>query len=155
VIDAIEKMGELENTLVILIWGDSGASMEGTLTGSFNAWTMINGLPLTGEQQPALAHDVGNAREALGRALARTRRLNAPRRSGSSVSPTPGPGNAAGAGTRRESPALFRAPHGSVLLTCARLHLQEHGRFRVAGMWMHSWGSRGRRFKLMSVGLRA
>jgi arylsulfatase A-like enzyme len=51
VIDAIEEMGELENTLVIFIWGDNGASMEGTLTGSFNEWTMINGLPLTGEQQ--------------------------------------------------------------------------------------------------------
>ena len=36
VIDAIEEMGELENTLVIYIWGDNGASMEGTLTGSFN-----------------------------------------------------------------------------------------------------------------------
>src|SRR5213592_2506104 len=51
VIDAIEEMGELENTLVIHIWGDNGASMEGTLTGSFNEWTMINGLPLTDEQQ--------------------------------------------------------------------------------------------------------
>jgi arylsulfatase A-like enzyme len=43
-------LGELENTLVILIWGDNGARMEGTLTGSFNKWTMINGLPLTDEQ---------------------------------------------------------------------------------------------------------
>ncbi len=51
VIDAIDEMGELENTLVIYIWGDNGASMEGTLTGSFNEWTMINGLPLTDEQQ--------------------------------------------------------------------------------------------------------
>jgi hypothetical protein len=51
VIDAIEEMGELENTLAIYIWGDNGASMEGTLTGSFNEWTMINGLPLNDEQQ--------------------------------------------------------------------------------------------------------
>jgi arylsulfatase len=51
VIDAIDEMGELENTLVIYIWGDNGASMEGTLTGSFNEWTMINGIPLTDEQQ--------------------------------------------------------------------------------------------------------
>ena len=51
VIDAIGEMGELDNTLVIYIWGDNGTSMEGTLTGSFNEWTMINGLPLTGEQQ--------------------------------------------------------------------------------------------------------
>ena len=32
-LDAIEEMGELDNTLVIYIWGDNGASMEGTLTG--------------------------------------------------------------------------------------------------------------------------
>ena len=31
VLDAIEEMGELENTVVIWIWGDNGASMEGTL----------------------------------------------------------------------------------------------------------------------------
>ena len=31
VLDAIEEMGELDNTLVIYIWGDNGASMEGTL----------------------------------------------------------------------------------------------------------------------------
>ena len=29
VIDAIEELGELDNTLVIWIWGDNGASMEG------------------------------------------------------------------------------------------------------------------------------
>ncbi len=40
-------MGELDNTLVICIWGDNGASMEGTLTGSFNELTMQNGIPLT------------------------------------------------------------------------------------------------------------
>ncbi len=49
--NAIEEMGDLENTLVIFIWGDNGASLEGTLTGTFNEWTMINGLPLTDEQQ--------------------------------------------------------------------------------------------------------
>src|SRR6266516_4694362 len=51
VIDAIDEMGELENTLVIYIWGDNGASMEGTLTGTFNEWTTMNGIPLTDEQQ--------------------------------------------------------------------------------------------------------
>jgi arylsulfatase len=51
VIDAIDEMGELENTLVIYIWGDNGASMEGTLTGTFNEWTTLNGIPLTDEQQ--------------------------------------------------------------------------------------------------------
>jgi arylsulfatase A-like enzyme len=51
VIDAIEEMGELDNTLVIYIWGDNGASMEGSLTGTFNEATMMNGVPLTDEQQ--------------------------------------------------------------------------------------------------------
>ena len=42
-----------DNTLVIYIFGDNGASMEGTVTGSFNEMTMLNGIPLTAEQQIA------------------------------------------------------------------------------------------------------
>jgi arylsulfatase A-like enzyme len=61
-------MGDLDNTLVIFIWGDNGASMEGTLTGSFNEWTMINGLPLTDEQQLQLVLKWG-ALEAWGTEL--------------------------------------------------------------------------------------
>ena len=51
VIDAIDELGELDNTLIIWIWGDNGASMEGTITGSFNELTMQNGIPLTDEMQ--------------------------------------------------------------------------------------------------------
>ena len=51
VIDAIEEMGDLDNPLVIYIWGDNGASMEGTLSGTFNELTTMNGVPLTDEQQ--------------------------------------------------------------------------------------------------------
>jgi arylsulfatase len=54
VIDAIEEMGDLDNTLVIYIWGDNGASMEGTLSGTFNELTTMNGVPLTDEQQVQL-----------------------------------------------------------------------------------------------------
>ena len=54
IIDAIDEMGELENTVVIWIWGDNGASMEGTLTGTFNELTTLNGIPLTPEQQMGL-----------------------------------------------------------------------------------------------------
>jgi arylsulfatase len=54
VLDAIQEMGELENTLVIWIWGDNGASLEGTPTGTFNEGTMVNGLPLTDEEQMQL-----------------------------------------------------------------------------------------------------
>ncbi len=59
VIDAIEDLGELDNTLVIWIWGDNGASMEGTVTGSFNELTMQNGIPLTDEMQLQLAEFYG------------------------------------------------------------------------------------------------
>ena len=54
-LDAIEEMGELENTLVVWIWGDNGASLEGTPTGTFNEGTMVNGLPLTDDEQMKLA----------------------------------------------------------------------------------------------------
>ena len=29
-LDSIDEMGDLDNTLIIYIWGDNGASMEGT-----------------------------------------------------------------------------------------------------------------------------
>ena len=63
VIDAIEELGELDNTLILWIWGDNGASMEGTLTGSFNELTMQNGIPLTDEMQLQLAERYGGLDE--------------------------------------------------------------------------------------------
>jgi arylsulfatase len=59
VIDAIDELGELDNTLVIWIWGDNGASLEGTITGTFNELTMQNGIPLTDEMQLQLAERYG------------------------------------------------------------------------------------------------
>jgi arylsulfatase A-like enzyme len=53
-LDSIEEMGELDNTVVVWIWGDNGASLEGTPTGTFNEGTMVNGLPLTDEEQMQL-----------------------------------------------------------------------------------------------------
>ena len=58
-LDEIERMGELYDTLVIYIWGDNGASMEGTLTGSFNETTFFNGLVLDAEEQLALIDKYG------------------------------------------------------------------------------------------------
>ncbi len=43
-LDAVKEMGELDNTLVFYVFGDNGASMEGTITGSFNEMTMQNGI---------------------------------------------------------------------------------------------------------------
>ncbi len=59
VIDAIDELGELDNTLIMWIWGDNGASMEGTLTGSFNELTMQNGIPLTDQMQLQLSEMYG------------------------------------------------------------------------------------------------
>jgi arylsulfatase len=44
-IDAIDDLGALENTLVYYIFGDNGASAEGTPKGCFNEMTTLNGLP--------------------------------------------------------------------------------------------------------------
>jgi arylsulfatase len=58
-LDAVAELGELDNTLVIYIFGDNGASLEGTLTGSFNELTMQNGIALTPEQQLSLIGQYG------------------------------------------------------------------------------------------------
>jgi len=64
-LDAIEEMGDLDNTLIFYVWGDNGASMEGTITGSFNEMTFLNGVPLTPEEQLGLIDKYGGI-EALG-----------------------------------------------------------------------------------------
>ena len=45
-LDEIEEMGDLDNTLIFYIWGDNGASLEGTTTGSFNEMTFLNGVDI-------------------------------------------------------------------------------------------------------------
>ena len=44
-IQAIEDMGQLDNTLIVWEIGDNGASMEGTLSGVFNEMSSSNGVP--------------------------------------------------------------------------------------------------------------
>jgi arylsulfatase A-like enzyme len=46
-IQAIEDLGQLDNTLVFYIVGDNGASAEGTMNGLFNEMTYFNGVPET------------------------------------------------------------------------------------------------------------
>ncbi len=43
-IDAIDDLGVLDNTLIFCIIGDNGASAEGTLNGAFNEMTNFNGM---------------------------------------------------------------------------------------------------------------
>jgi arylsulfatase len=44
VIQAVEDLGKLDNTLLIYIYGDNGTSPEGTLLGTPNQWTAYNGI---------------------------------------------------------------------------------------------------------------
>ncbi len=44
VIQAVDDMGKLDNTLIIYIVGDNGTSPEGTLSGAFNQLTAYNGI---------------------------------------------------------------------------------------------------------------
>jgi arylsulfatase A-like enzyme len=51
VIQAVEDMGKLDNTLIIFISGDNGSSAEGSLVGTPNEIIPFNGIQLTAEQQ--------------------------------------------------------------------------------------------------------
>jgi arylsulfatase A-like enzyme len=44
VIDAIEELGVLDNTIIYYIVGDNGASAEGTINGAFNEMANFNGM---------------------------------------------------------------------------------------------------------------
>jgi len=44
VIQAVEDIGKLDNTLIIYIDGDNGTSPEGTLSGTYNQWRAYNGI---------------------------------------------------------------------------------------------------------------
>jgi arylsulfatase A-like enzyme len=50
VIQAIDDIGKLDNTLVIYIAGDNGASPEGTLNGLYSEMAVVNGVHPTVEQ---------------------------------------------------------------------------------------------------------
>lgn len=60
-IDAIDKIGVLDNTLVIYIMGDNGSSGEGGLTGTYNELVHLNGIfdEETTESMLARADDWG------------------------------------------------------------------------------------------------
>ncbi len=60
VIDAIAKLGELDNTLVFFIAGDNGASAEGGLTGSVNEFKVFNGVEESPQEVLAALDDLGS-----------------------------------------------------------------------------------------------
>ena len=58
-LDAVAEMGDGDNTLVFYVFGDNGASLEGTVTGSFNEMTLASGFILTPDQQLSLLGQYG------------------------------------------------------------------------------------------------
>ena len=58
-LDAVEDMGDMDNTLIFYIWGDNGASLEGTTTGSFNEMTFLNGVDIPPKEQLELIDKYG------------------------------------------------------------------------------------------------
>jgi hypothetical protein len=51
VIQSVQDLGELDNTLIIYIGGDNGASAEGMLNGTPNEFTTFNGIPVPVKDQ--------------------------------------------------------------------------------------------------------
>jgi arylsulfatase len=58
VIQAVEDMGKLDNTLIIYINGDNGTSAEGTLVGTPNETAMFNGVDVPVEAQLKYFYDL-------------------------------------------------------------------------------------------------
>jgi arylsulfatase len=61
-IDALDDLGVLDDTIVIYIAGDNGASAEGGLDGTFNEIKALNGIPETVEEILPRLDDIGSAR---------------------------------------------------------------------------------------------
>jgi arylsulfatase len=51
VIQAVEDLGQLDNTLIIYISGDNGGSAEGMVNGTPNEFTTFNGIPVPVKDQ--------------------------------------------------------------------------------------------------------
>ena len=59
VVEAIRDLGQLDNTLVIYIVGDNGASAEGSPQGLLNEMTFFNGIPEDYKQVLSRMNDIG------------------------------------------------------------------------------------------------
>ncbi|GGE87747.1 arylsulfatase [Mycetocola zhadangensis] len=61
VLDTLEKIGELDNTLIMII-SDNGASSEGGVSGSFNEMLFFNNVPEDFEETLARIDDLGGTK---------------------------------------------------------------------------------------------
>lgn len=59
-VSALEKIGELDNTLFFYIVGDNGSSAEGGMIGMYNESTYFNGVPETLDMQLSRINDLGS-----------------------------------------------------------------------------------------------
>lgn len=59
IVDAIEDIGKLDNTLVIYIAGDNGSSAEGGFEGLLNEMTFFNALPETLDEKVEVIDEIG------------------------------------------------------------------------------------------------
>ncbi len=59
IVESIEEMGELDNTLIIYIQGDNGASAEGSATGLLNEMTFFNNIEVPFEEVYKRKDDLG------------------------------------------------------------------------------------------------
>jgi len=66
VIDAVEKMGKLDNTLIIYISGDNGSSPEGSPIGTPNEVAQFNGVEFPVERQLKQFYDVWGSNKTFG-----------------------------------------------------------------------------------------
>jgi arylsulfatase len=62
VLDAVERLGVMDNTLVVYVTGDNGASAEGTVHGAWSAPSFQNGVPEDPEWLLAHIDDFGTER---------------------------------------------------------------------------------------------
>ena len=60
-VDALEEMGELDNTLIFYILGDNGASAEGGLGGTLNEHRYASGIPDSAEFINSHSEELGDA----------------------------------------------------------------------------------------------
>jgi hypothetical protein len=62
ILDSLEEMNQLHNTLVMWEIGDNGSSMEGTLSGCFNELATLQGIPETTEFLLKHIDELGSAK---------------------------------------------------------------------------------------------
>jgi arylsulfatase A-like enzyme len=122
VLNAIQDLGELDNTLVIYIQGDNGASAEGGQQGLLNELAFFNAVPEDFKQVMARMDDLGGpSRSTIIRLVGRTawtRRFSGRSRSlrTSAAHATEWPSLG-----RRGSRTMVASVHNSITLSISRL----------------------------------